>query len=56
MEKIKVTKSNQQKLTKFTFCELISFLEFQDFKICLLISKTFRNAMIFYQNLYVNTF
>lgn len=47
-------KCNLQKLNKFTFCELISYLKFKEYKICLNISKQFRSAIMYHINLYVN--
>jgi hypothetical protein len=40
-------------LSKFCICELISFMEFNDLLNCLNISKEFRNAVIYYVELYV---
>ena len=43
-----------KKLTKFSICELISFMEFNDLLVCLNISKGFRNAVSYYVNIYVS--
>lgn len=49
----KKKKINLKGLTKFSICELISFMEFNDFIKCLNISKGFRDAVIYYVDLYV---
>ncbi len=46
-------KCNLEKLNRFTFCELISYLKFNDYKVCLNISKKFRTSILYYINLYV---
>ncbi len=55
MENKIVKKCNLAKLNKLAFCELISFLKFNDYKIAINISKQFRTAIMFYINLYVIT-
>jgi len=46
-------KSNFQKLNKNTFCELISFMKFNDYKTFIKISKIIRTSIMYYVNLYV---
>lgn len=53
MENKIVKKCNLDKLNKFAFCELISYLKFKEYKIAVNISKQFRSAIMFYINLYV---
>ena len=55
MEKPK-KKINLKGLTKFSICELISFMEFNDLLNCLKVSKDFRNSVIYYVDLYVSKF
>lgn len=46
-------KINIKGLSKFSICEMLSFMELNDLLNCLHISKGFRNSIIYYIDLYV---